>query len=109
GVTFTIGSITAFNAFFELPDVDESYFRTVRLLYSGGAPIPPSTVERFQQRFGPYLHNVWGMTETTAGGIAVPPRTAARVDPRSGSLSIGVVTRDVVARIVDENGNPVAS
>lgn len=104
GVTFTIGSITAFNAFFALPDVDASYFRTVRLLYSGGAPIAPSTIERFRERFGHYLHNVWGMTETTAAGIGVPMGADAPIDPRSGSLSIGIAMQHVTVRIVDETG-----
>ncbi|GAA3733740.1 hypothetical protein GCM10022239_07430 [Leifsonia bigeumensis] len=107
GVTFTIGSITAFNAFFALPQVDESYFRSVRLLYSGGAPIAPSTISRFQERFGHYLHNVWGMTETTAGGIAVPAGAVAPVDPRSGSLSIGMAMQNVTVRIIDESGADV--
>lgn len=69
-VTFIIGSITAFNSLMSLAHASAEHFRSVRLLYSGGAPIPPATVQAFQQRFGHYIHNVWGMTETTAGGVA---------------------------------------
>jgi long-chain acyl-CoA synthetase len=107
GVTFTIGSITAFNAMLALPEVDKSYFHAVRLLYSGGAPIAPSTIERFRARTGHYLHNVWGMTETTAAGIGVPAGVEAPVDPRSGSLSIGKAMQNVTLRAVDETGNDV--
>lgn len=107
GVTFTIGSITAFNALMALEHATADHFRSVKLLYSGGAPIPPATVEAFQQRFGHYIHNVWGMTETTAGGIAVPPQKRARMHQASGTLSVGIPTPGAVVRVVDGDGNPL--
>ncbi|MCK9902231.1 AMP-binding protein [Frankia sp. Cpl3] len=106
GVTTTIGSITAFNAFSRLESAGPEHFATVKRLYSGGAPIPPSTVEAFRSRFGPYLHNIWGMTETTGGGIAVPPGATAPVHSPSGTLSIGVPMQNVDVWITDENGAP---
>ncbi|GLI28577.1 hypothetical protein ARHIZOSPH14_28190 [Agromyces rhizosphaerae] len=106
-VTFTIGSITAFNAMLTVPWATGRHFRSVRTFFSGGAPIPPATIATFQERFGPYLHNVWGMTETTGGGIAVPSGRLAPVDPSSGTLSIGVPMQNVAVRIVDEHGDPV--
>lgn len=105
GVTFTIGSITAFNALMALEHATAGHFRSVKLLYSGGAPIPPATVETFEERFGHYIHNVWGMTETTAGGIAVPPGQRARIHAASGTLSVGVPTPGAVVRVVDADGN----
>lgn len=105
GVTFTIGSITAFNALMALDHAGAEHLRSVRLLYSGGAPIPPATIETFRTRFGHYIHNVWGMTETTAGGIAVPPGRAARVDTGSGTLSVGVPTPGAAVRVIDADGN----
>lgn len=107
GVTFTIGSITAFNALMSLPHASADHFQSIRLLYSGGAPIPPATVEAFQERFGHYIHNVWGMTETTAGGIAVPPGQQARVHAASGTLSVGIPTPGAVVRVVGLDGNAV--
>lgn len=104
GVTFTIGSITAFNALMALDRAGAEQLASVRLLFSGGAPIPPSTVEAFESRFGHYIHNVWGMTETTAGGIAVPPGQRARIHEPSGTLSIGVPTGGAVVRVVDAQG-----
>ncbi len=103
-VTFTIGSITAFNAIYQLPQASREHFATVKLLYSGGAPIAPATVERFQQRFGVYIRNVYGMTETTSAVIAVPPATRAPVHAPSGTLSIGVPLPGLSARIVDPAG-----
>jgi long-chain acyl-CoA synthetase len=107
-VTFTIGSITAFNAIYALPRASREHLATVRLLYSGGAPIPPATVERFQQRFGVYIHNVYGMTETTSAVIAVPPAMRAPVHMPSGTLTIGVPLPGLCARIVDPRGVELA-
>jgi long-chain acyl-CoA synthetase len=106
GVTFTIGSITAYNALSQVPGASPEHFRSVKLLYSGGAPIPPSTVERFRERFGLYIHNGYGMTETSSAVVAVPPGVDAPVHEASGTLSIGVPLPGVGARIVDPEGNP---
>lgn len=106
GVTTTVGSITAFNAFFRVPGADARQLPAVKLLYSGGAPIPPATIDAFRSRFGVYLHNIWGMTETTGGGIAVPPGAAAPVDERSGTLSVGVPMQNADVRIVGPDGAP---
>jgi len=103
-VTLTIGAITAFNAFFEVPGAGPEHFASVKTFYSGGAPIPPATIARFRERFGPYLHNVWGMTETTAGGIAVPLGSAAPVHAASGTLSIGVPMQNVGVRVIAPDG-----
>src|SRR5699024_7837059 len=80
GITNTVGSITAYNAMYEVPWADRRHFASARMLYSGGAPIPPAKVERFQDRFGVYIHNAYGMTETTSAVTAVPPGTRAPVD-----------------------------
>jgi long-chain acyl-CoA synthetase len=106
GVTTTVGSITAFNAFFRVPGAGPEHFASARLLYSGGAPIPPATIEAFRSRFGVYLHNIWGMTETTGGGVAVPPGAAAPVDPRSGTLSVGVPMQNADVHVIDPSGAP---
>ncbi|MEV7566554.1 class I adenylate-forming enzyme family protein [Streptomyces tanashiensis] len=109
GVTYTIGSITAYNALYELPQAGPEHFATAKALYSGGAPIPPATVERFRERFGVYLHNGYGMTETTSAVIAVPPGERAPVHPPSGTLSIGKPLPQLTARVVDPYGSPVPS
>ncbi|UVE95878.1 class I adenylate-forming enzyme family protein [Dietzia sp. B32] len=108
GVTFTIGSITAYNALMRLDEAGPEHFSAVKTLYSGGAPIPPSTVERFEERFGHYIHNGYGMTETTSGVIAVPPGLRAPVDDASGTLSIGVPLPGIGAEVVGVDDQPVA-
>ncbi|MBY4128371.1 AMP-binding protein [Rhodococcus fascians] len=107
-VNYTIGSITVFNAISETAGVTRAHFGSVKALYSGGAPIPPATVTAFESAFGCYIHNAYGMTETTAGVIAVPPGVRAPVDAASGSLSVGLALPRVTLRTVDHTGQPTA-
>lgn len=106
-MTFTIGSITAYNALYELPHATREHFASAKALYSGGAPIPPATVDRFEERFGVYIHNGYGMTETSSAVIAVPPGVRAPVHQPSGTLSIGVPLPNLNARVVDAGGTPL--
>ncbi|MDN4645769.1 class I adenylate-forming enzyme family protein [Arthrobacter sp. PsM3] len=107
GVTHVIGSITVFNALLDLAHATAAEFATLKYIYSGGAPIPPATVATFQARFGQYIHNVYGMTETASAVIAVPPGSVAPVDPASGTLAIGVPLPNLVARVIGLDGEPV--
>jgi long-chain acyl-CoA synthetase len=106
-VTYTISSITVFNAILELPHAGPAHFSSVKALYSGGAPIPPATVDRFRRRCGVYIHNAYGMTETSSGVIAVPLGAEAPVHGPSGTLSIGVPLPNLFARIVNAEGEAV--
>lgn len=106
-ITFTAASITVFNAICLVEDATAEKFASIRVLYSGGAPVPPATVEAFKVRFGKYVHNIYGMTEATSAVIAVPPGVEAPVDPVSGSLSIGLPMPNVEARIIDASGFPL--
>jgi long-chain acyl-CoA synthetase len=103
--TFTVMAITAFTALANDPAVKEADLSSLTKAYSGGAPIAPSTVERFEREVGPYIHNVYGLTETTSPSHAVPFGRRAPVDPASGALSVGVPVFNTVARILDEAGN----
>lgn len=67
--------------------------------------MPPSTVTRFQERFGHYIHNAYGMTETSSAVTAVPPGTSAPIDPDCGTLSIGPPLPGVNVEVVDPEGN----
>lgn len=108
-VTFTAGSITAYLALAEQSTCDVDSMRSIRLLYSGGAPIPPTTVDRFEAQTGHYIHNVYGMTETTSAVVAVPPGMRAPVDPITGSLSVGQAMSDVELIVLDPAGSHLPS
>jgi long-chain acyl-CoA synthetase len=103
--TFTIMAITAFTAMANDPTISECDLSSLTKVYSGGAPIAPSIVERFEREVGPYIHNIYGLTETTSPSHAVPFGRRAPVDPVSGALSIGVPVFNTAVRIVDDAGN----
>jgi long-chain acyl-CoA synthetase len=103
---FTIGAITAFIAMMNAPGASFDDFASLERVYSGGAPIPPSVVEEFERRFGIYVHNGYGLTETTSPSHVVPFGARAPVDPVSGALSIGVPVFNTVARVQRDDGSP---
>jgi long-chain acyl-CoA synthetase len=102
--TFTVGSITVFIALLNTPGADREAFSSLSRIWSGGAPIPPSTVTDFADRFGQYIHNIYGLTETTPPSHGVPRHATAPVDDASGALSIGVPLYDTLVRVVGDDG-----
>ncbi|WP_448333355.1 AMP-binding protein [Streptomyces sp. DSM 41534] len=104
---YTVGPSTAFMALMAHPRATRDHFSSFRIISSGGAPVPPALVERFQKDFGPYLHNGYGLTECTAPCASVPPGVRAPVDPVSGTLAVGVPGADTIVRIVDDAGQDV--
>ena len=97
-------AITAFTALANDPAVADADLSSLTKAYSGGAPIAPSIVERFEREVGPYIHNVYGLTETTSPSHAVPFGRRAPVDPASGALSVGVPVFNTVVRILGDDG-----
>ncbi len=104
---FTIGAITAFIALMNHPNASPAKLASMTKIYSGGAPIPPSVVTGFREKFGHYIHNGYGLTETNSPTHVVPLTSEAPVDPASGALAIGVPVYNTLSWICDDAGNPV--
>ncbi|MEU3412186.1 AMP-binding protein [Streptomyces sp. NPDC006658] len=104
---YTVGPATAYMALAAHPDATRDRFASFTQLSSGGAPVPPALVERFRERFGPYLCVGYGLTECTAPCASVPPHLEAPVDPVSGTLSVGLPGADTLVRILDDQGAEV--
>lgn len=102
--TFTVGAITVFISLAGHEDATKDDFASFRAIYSGGAPIAPAVTEQFEARTGLYIHNIYGLTETSSPSHGVPLGVRAPVDPNSGALSIGVPVFDTVVRILGEDG-----
>jgi long-chain acyl-CoA synthetase len=98
--TFTVAAITAFRALLHHPDAGRRDLSSLRKAYSGGAPIAPSDVEQFRTVTGVYIHNIYGLTETTSPSHGVPLGQEAPVDPDSGALSIGVPVPNTESKII---------
>jgi long-chain acyl-CoA synthetase len=105
--TFTIGAITAFISLSSVPGVSTKDFASLRVVYSGGAPIAPAVTDAFMELTGLYIHNIYGLTETNSPSHAVPLGARAPVDPDSGALSVGVPVFNTVVRILDDAGQEV--
>ncbi|MGV9709490.1 AMP-binding protein [Gordonia sp. NPDC003424] len=104
---FTVAAITAFNALSAAPGATPDDFASLRILYSGGAPIAPAMGDRLEKIFGAYIHNIYGLTETSSPSHGVPLGVRAPVDPTSGALSVGVPVFNTVVRVIDEHGDDV--
>lgn len=102
--TFTVGSITVFIALMNAPNAEKDALASLTKILSGGAPIPPSTVKAFAATFGHYIHNVYGLTETTSPSHGTPMGVEGPVDEASGALSVGVPVYNTVVRIVGDDG-----
>jgi long-chain acyl-CoA synthetase len=106
--TFTIGSITVFISLMNAASARTRDVSSLRKVLSGGAPVAPATVRAFEERFGAYIHNVYGLTETTSPSHFVPRGSRAPVHEGSGALSVGLPIFNTVVRIVDEDDRDVA-
>ena len=94
--TMTVAAITAYIALMNCKE--KSGF--LPKCYSGGAPVAPGLVEQFAERFGSYIHNIYGLTESTSPSHATPMGARAPVDPASGALAIGVPIPNCEAKII---------
>ncbi len=99
--SFTVAAITVFIALLNHPDIKTRDLSSLSKAFSGGAPVSPAIVEHFQQITGVYIHNIYGLTETTSPSHAVPLGAHAPVDTDSGALSVGVPIPNTICRIVD--------
>ena len=102
--TFTIGSITVFINLSGQAEVTREDWSSFRMIYSAGAAIAPAITDQFMEKTGVYIHNLYGLTETTSPSHAVPLGSTAPIDPTSGALSVGVPVFNTVVRILDEEG-----
>jgi long-chain acyl-CoA synthetase len=107
GVSFTVAAITAFTALMNVEGFDEADLSRLRVVQSGGAPVAPAIVDRWERLTGTYIHNAYGMTETTAPTHFVPIGSRAPVDPTSGSLSVGIPVHGTQCEIQDDRGRPL--
>ncbi len=99
--TCTIGAITVFIALMNDPEIGKYNLSSLKKVYSGGAPVIPAVVERFEKLTGTYIHNVYGLTESTSPATLVPLGLRAPVDPSTGAIAIGVPIPNHEAKIMD--------
>jgi fatty-acyl-CoA synthase len=81
-------------------------FSSVRSITAGGAAVPQSLIEAFEQRFGATIVQGWGMTETSPlAALALPPaRRAEGRDDMYYKIKAGRVVGGVEVRVVSDDG-----
>jgi long-chain acyl-CoA synthetase len=107
--TFVVAAITAFIAIYNHPEATRVGLGSLEKIYSGGAAVPASFVAQFEARFGRYIHNCYGLTETAAPTHIVPWNERAPVSHLGGALSMGRAAPGVTARLVDDDGATLAA
>ena len=99
-VTTVAGAPGMYQAWCAVPGVRES-MATVRMLSSGGAPLPVRVFEAFAELTGLRIYEGYGMTETAP----VVSTTLVSGAPKAGSVGRPLPGIDV--RLVDEDGSDV--
>ncbi len=103
--TTTTGAITAFISMMNNGATTAKHLESLKVIYSGGAPIPPKVANDFEEKFGRHIYPCYGLTESTSPVHIAPLDRPAPVDPESGALSIGVPIYNTTVRIIGEDGH----
>jgi fatty-acyl-CoA synthase len=82
-------------------------FSSLRRVTAGGAAIPRSLIETYEERFGVSIVQGWGMTETSPlAALALPPaRDEHADDPYYYRVKAGRTVPGVEVRVVSEDGS----
>ena len=98
GVTFVAGAPPVFAAWAALPEAGPADMAGVRLVVSGGAPLPAAVAGEFEARFDRPVWEGYGLTE------AAPVVTSSLLGDHPRPGSIGVPLPGVQVRLVDAEG-----
>ncbi|MBN1855565.1 MAG: AMP-binding protein [Dehalococcoidia bacterium] len=99
--TYTNGPLTAYISMLNHPSMRERDLSSLHKALSGGAPVAPGVAREFEEITGHYLHNTYGLTETTSPGIMTPLGVKGPVDDETGALSVGFPPPGSMAKVVD--------
>jgi long-chain acyl-CoA synthetase len=99
--TMTVASITVYLALMNHPATTRDALSSLTKAFSGGAPVAPSIADRCERELGVYIHNVYGLTESSSPTHAVPLGARAPVDPVTGALSVGLPIPGCDVKLVD--------
>ncbi len=101
---FFVGPPTMYTALMAEPTVSADHFASCHRMFAGGAVLPPAVVEEFERRFGRYINNGYGLTETAGACVFAIPNRPARVDEATQAMSNGIAHPGTDLRIVGEHG-----
>ncbi len=99
--TNTVAAITAYIALMNHPEASRDALASLTKCFTGGAPVAPAVATQFEERFGHYIHNTYGLTESNSPSHITPLDARGPVDPRSGALSIGLPIPNSDVKVLD--------
>jgi fatty-acyl-CoA synthase len=102
-ITFMFGVSTMFAGLAQSPRWDGADLSSLRILMSGGAPIPVSLIRTYQERGLLFLQG-YGLTETAPGATFL---SAEMSEVKAGSAGVPCFFTDV--RVVGPDGKDVAT
>ena len=83
---------------------------SLRMILCGGAAVPRSLIEAYEQRLGVRVVQGWGLTETSpVASLAFPPKNVPAERAIDYRATAGRPLGGVEARVVDEEGNVLPS
>jgi len=91
GCTTTLRAITAYIALLEHPKFDPSRLGRFRKLFSWWGARCGGRVQRWEKATGVYIHNAYGLTETTSPSHLVPLGRAHPLDSSTGTDVVVVI------------------
>lgn len=103
-VTWTTGAATAYMALLSAFRKQPRDLSSLRVLGSGGAPIPTDVARQIHETLGVQLRPGYGLTESTAAISSTPKGIDPVVDPASGIISVGLPMFDSQVQIQDLDG-----
>jgi len=79
---------------------------SLRMVMCGGAAVPHSLIEAYEQRFGLRIVQGWGLTETSPiASLSYPPKHGGAGREMDYRATAGRPLGGVEARVVDDEGN----
>jgi fatty-acyl-CoA synthase len=103
--TFAAGVPTIFNDMLRHLDANQADISCLRLVICGGAAVPRSLMEQFQDRHGVRIVQAWGMTETSpVGAVAHPPKDSPPEQEMEWRSKTGRIAAGIELRIVGDDG-----
>jgi 3-(methylthio)propionyl---CoA ligase len=108
-ITLTCGVPTIWLRLLEYLDRNDLRFSSLKLLGVGGAAAPRAMIEAFEVKYGVFVMNAWGMTETSPACTVGQPKPQHDVLPQriDYKLRAGRCLFGVDMRIVDDDGMPL--
>jgi fatty-acyl-CoA synthase len=78
---------------------------SMRMVMCGGAAVPRSLIEAYEERFGVLMVQGWGLTETSpVAALSFPPKAASPAEAIGYRATAGQVLGGVEVRIVADDG-----